>query len=50
MLSFIVIVCLTAITTIGTNANGVFNKVANVIPSAQQATSPTSPSVLGGTH
>ena len=50
MLSFIVIVCLTAITTIGANANGVFNKVANVIPSAQQATSPTSPSALGGTH
>ena len=38
MLSFIVIVCLTAITTIGVNVNGVFNNVANVIPASQQST------------
>jgi pilus assembly protein Flp/PilA len=31
MLSLIVIVCLTAITTIGTNANSVFSKVASSI-------------------
>ena len=31
MLALIVVVCLTAITSIGTNANSVFNKVANSI-------------------
>ena len=51
MASLIVIACLTAITTIGTNVNSVFNKVANLTPSAQQqAASPASPSALGGTH
>ena len=51
MLSFIVIVCLTAITTIGANANGVFNKVANGHPISARAggRSPTSPSA-GGRH
>jgi pilus assembly protein Flp/PilA len=31
MLSLIVIVCLTAITSIGTNANSTFQKIANSI-------------------
>ncbi len=34
MLALIVIVCLTAISTIGTNANATFNKVATQLASA----------------
>jgi pilus assembly protein Flp/PilA len=34
MLALIVIVCLTAISTIGTNANATFNKVATQLSSA----------------
>ena len=33
MLALIIIVCLTAITTVGTNASSTFNKVANSIGS-----------------
>jgi len=33
MLALIVIVCLTAITAIGTNASGTFNKVASSVKS-----------------
>ena len=33
MLALIVIVCLTAIQAIGTNANATFNSVATVLPS-----------------
>jgi pilus assembly protein Flp/PilA len=33
MLALIVVVCLTAIQAIGTNANTTFNSVANVMPS-----------------
>ena len=33
MLALIVIVCLTAITAIGTKASGTFNKAANAMPS-----------------
>jgi len=45
LLLLIIIICLMAVTTIGTNANGTFNKVANSIPSTQQQTtgSPSSP-------
>jgi Flp pilus assembly pilin Flp len=32
MLALIVIVCLTAITSIGTKANSAFNKVATTLP------------------
>ena len=49
VLSLIVIVCLTAITTIGTNASGVVKKIANSIPSGQQQTA-ASPSAIGGSH
>ncbi len=34
MLALIVIVCLTAISTIGTNANATFNKVGTTLASA----------------
>ena len=33
MLALIIVVCLTAIQAIGTNANTTFNSVANVMPS-----------------
>jgi pilus assembly protein Flp/PilA len=31
MLALIVVVCITAITTLGTNANATFNKVGNAV-------------------
>ena len=34
MLALIIVVCITAITTLGTNANATFTKVANVAGSA----------------
>ena len=34
MLALIVVVCITAITTLGSNANGTYNKVANVAGTA----------------
>ena len=37
MLALIVIVCLTAIQAIGTNANTTFNRIANSISSANSA-------------
>ena len=33
MLALIIVVCLTAITTLGQRANSTFNQVANAIPS-----------------
>jgi pilus assembly protein Flp/PilA len=57
ILSRIVVVCLTAIMTIGTHANSSFTKIGSSIPSGQQQatsptspTSPTGPSAIGGTH
>jgi len=34
MLALIIVVCLTAITAIGTNSNATFNSVAQVLPGA----------------
>jgi pilus assembly protein Flp/PilA len=34
MLALIIVVCITAITTLGSNANGTYNKVANVAGTA----------------
>jgi pilus assembly protein Flp/PilA len=33
MLALIIVVCLTAVQAIGTNANGTFNSVASTLPS-----------------